>query len=81
MLHDAIKENHKLGTHFLILHLLIYGCFRIQYSKYQIKKVIKKNNLTKDVLIDRIKHEHLFYCSNLVANSCFFISNRHKYHV
>ena len=79
MLHDANKENHKLGTHFLILRLLIYDCFRIQYSKYQIKKVIKRNNLTKDVLIDRIEHEFLFYCSYLVVNR--FISNPHKYHV
>ena len=39
MLHDVNKENHKLRTHFLILRLLIYECFRIQYSKYQIKKV------------------------------------------
>ena len=39
MLHDPNKENHKLRTHFLILRLLIYECFRIQYSKYQIKKV------------------------------------------
>ena len=38
MLYDANKENHKLRTHFLILRLLIYECFRIQYSKYQIKK-------------------------------------------
>ena len=39
MLHDTNKENRKLRTHFLILGFLIYECFRIQYSKYQIKKV------------------------------------------
>ena len=39
MLHDANTENHKLRTHFLILRLLIYDCFKIEYSKHQIKKV------------------------------------------
>ena len=34
-----------------------------------------------DVLLDRIKHEFLLYCSNLVANSCFLNSNSHKYHI
>ena len=36
-------------------------------------------DLCKDVLIDRIEHEYLFYCSNLVVNSCFLIFNPHKY--
>ena len=36
--------------------------------------------LTNDVLIDRIEHEYLFYCSNLVVNGCFLISNPNKYH-
>ena len=36
MLHDANKENYKVRTHFLILRLLIYECFRILYSKYKI---------------------------------------------
>ena len=35
----------------------------------------------KAVLIDMIEHEHLFYCSNLVVNSCFLIFNLHKYHI
>ena len=39
MLHDANKENLKLITQFLILRLLTYEYFRIQYSKYQIEKV------------------------------------------
>ena len=34
----------------------------------------------KDVLLDRIEHEYLFYCSNLVDNSWFLISNPHKYY-
>ena len=38
-------------------------------------------NLTKDVLLDTIKQEFLFRCCNLVANSCFLISNPHKYHI
>ena len=44
MLHDANKENHKLRTHFLILRLLIYECFGIQYSKYQI------SNKTEEII-------------------------------
>ena len=35
----------------------------------------------KDFLLDRIEHEFLFYCSDLVANSCFLISNPQKYHI
>ena len=35
----------------------------------------------KDVLIDRIEHEYLFYCSNLVVNGYFLITNPHKYRV
>ena len=38
-------------------------------------------NRNKDFLFDRIKHEFLLYCSNLAVNSCFFISNPHKYHI
>ena len=34
-----------------------------------------------DVLIDRIEHEYLFYCSNLVTYGCFLIFNSHKYHI
>ena len=32
---------------------------------------------TKDVVLDRIEHEYLFNCSDLVVNGCFFISNPH----
>ena len=51
--------------------------------KYQntiplIKSIFKEMNWIKDVLLDRIEHAYLFYCSNLVANSCFLIFNSHK---
>ena len=36
---------------------------------------------SKAVLIDRIEHEYLFYCSNLVFDCCFLILNLHKYHI
>ena len=35
----------------------------------------------KAVLIDKIEHQYLFFCSNLVFNSCFLILNLHKYHI
>ena len=35
----------------------------------------------KDALNDRIWQEYLFYCSNLVGNSCFLISKSHEYHM
>ena len=38
-------------------------------------------HLNKDILIDRIEHAYLFYCSNLVVNSCFLIWNPQKYHI
>ena len=34
---------------------------------------------SKDVLLDRIEYEFLLYCSYLVANSSFLISNPEKY--
>ena len=34
-----------------------------------------EKTFTKNLLFDRINHEYLFYCSNLVFNSRFLISN------
>ena len=36
---------------------------------------------SEEVLIDRMGQEHLFHCSNLVVNGCFWISNPHNYHI
>ena len=44
-------------------------------------KFLAMITFNKNVLFDRIEHEYLFYCSNLVVNSCFSISNPHKYHI
>ena len=49
--------------------------------KQRKKATNTKNVLTKSVLLQGIEHAYLFYCSNLFVNSCFFISNPHKYHI
>ena len=35
------------------------------------KEMFSFQNKTKIVLIDRIEHEYLFYCSNFAVNGCF----------
>ena len=35
----------------------------------------------KDVLLNKMKHQYLFCFFNLAVNSCFLISNLHKYHI
>ena len=53
--------------------------FEILYHKH-IPTITKTEYETKDVFLDRIEHKYLFYCSNLLVNGCFSISNPHKYH-
>ena len=36
---------------------------------------------TKDLLVDKIKHEYLLYYSNFAVDSCFWIINPRKYHL
>ena len=36
-------------------------------------------SFSKDVLLSRMEHKYLFYCSNPVVNGCSLISNPHKY--
>ena len=36
---------------------------------------------SEDILLDRVKHEYLFYWPNLVVNSCFVISKPPNYRI
>ena len=43
----------------------------------QSSNILAFNTGAKDVLLDRIAYEYLFYYSDLVVNDCFLISNPH----
>ena len=60
----------------------ILNCSKtIEPADIELRGTKRTRNQTKNVLIDRIEHEYLFYCSNLVVNGCFLICNPHKYHL
>ena len=75
------------------IHIFLSSSSKFSRWKFQVKspydsgdnnKIQNKpfrNTSENNFLIDRIEHEYLFYCSNLVVNSYFLISNPRKYHL
>ena len=57
----------------LLFTVLLYDLYLLEVLWFRVD--------TKDVLLERTKQVYMFYCSNFVVNSCFLISNFHKYHI